>query len=74
MDTSDFKSLRAYQLSRAIAAEMYLRVELWSVFHQRTVGAQLVRAADSVGANIAEAMGGGKSRTSAGCSSSPGVR
>jgi four helix bundle protein len=57
MGTTDFKSLRAYQLSRVIAAEMYSRVELWPAFHQRTIGVQLVRAADSVSANIAEAVG-----------------
>ena len=54
---SDFKNLRAYQLSRAVAAEVHRAVRLWSVFDQRTVGVQLVRAADSIGANIAEATG-----------------
>ena len=30
---------------------------MWPYVDQRTVGIQLIRAADSVGANIAEAMG-----------------
>jgi four helix bundle protein len=57
VDASDFKALRAYRLSRALAADAYAAAETWSVFNQRTVGVQLVRAADSVGANIAEATG-----------------
>ena len=44
---------RAVALADAIAAA----VLCWPSFHRWTVGVQLVRAADSVGANIAEANG-----------------
>ena len=54
---NDFKGLRAYQLSRELAAHICFAVERWRYVDQRTVGMQAIRAADSVGANIAEATG-----------------
>jgi four helix bundle protein len=54
---NDFKELRAYQLSRELAARIYVAVERWRYVDQRTVGLQIIRGADSVGANIAEATG-----------------
>jgi four helix bundle protein len=36
---------------------MYESVKEWSSFDRWSIGVQLVRAADSVGANIAEAVG-----------------
>jgi four helix bundle protein len=54
---SDFKDLRVYQLSRRLSFVVHDAASRWRPFDQRTVGIQLVRAADSVGANIAEAIG-----------------
>ncbi|HKN93674.1 MAG TPA: four helix bundle protein [Thermoleophilaceae bacterium] len=57
MEGSDFTRLRAYQLARALAARVHGAVVEWPYVEQRTVGLQAIRAADSVGANIAEATG-----------------
>jgi len=53
----DHKDLRAYQLARWVARRLRAEVADWPYFDQRSVGLQLVRSADSVGANIAEATG-----------------
>jgi four helix bundle protein len=55
--TGDHKDLRAYQLARSLARRLQAEVSGWAAFDQRSLGIQLVRSADSVGANIAEAMG-----------------
>jgi four helix bundle protein len=49
--------LVAYQLSVEVADEVHARARRWPAFERWTVGMQLVRALDSVGANIAEASG-----------------
>ena len=54
---SKFRGLTVYRLSTAIADELYADVSRWPSFDRWTVGLQLVRAADSVGANVAEASG-----------------
>lgn len=54
---SSFRDLNAYKLAVALAADVYLVVGRWSEFDRATVGEQLVRSIDSVGANIAEATG-----------------
>ena len=59
MAKTNFESLRVYQLSEALADEIWTIVMKWNVFARDTVGKQLVRAADSVGANIAEGTGRG---------------
>lgn len=56
---SAFESLRVYQLSETLADEIWRLANGWSSFARDTVGRQLVRAADSVGANIAEGTGRG---------------
>jgi four helix bundle protein len=56
---SDFENLRVYQLSEQIADVIWDLVMEWDFFAKETVGRQLVRAADSVGANIAEGDGRG---------------
>jgi len=53
----DHKRLRAYQLAREVGREVWSRTALWPKYERWAVGMQLVRAADSVGANIAEAQG-----------------
>ena len=54
MARSSFENLRVYQLSEQMADEIWNIVVLWDQFAKQTVGNQIVRAADSVGANIAE--------------------
>src|SRR5687768_7498919 len=54
---SNFKSLAAYQRSRALAEELYRVVMQWPAFDRDSVGLQMVRSADSISANIAEAAG-----------------
>jgi four helix bundle protein len=52
-----FTDLAAYKRAVELADEIYRAVGSWGSFDRWTVGVQLVRAADSVGANIAEATG-----------------
>lgn len=59
MARSSFENLRVYQLSEQMADEIWNIVVLWDQFAKQTVGSQIVRAADSVGANIAEGSGRG---------------
>jgi four helix bundle protein len=54
---SKFNDLVAYQLARALAADVYAAVARWPAFDRSTIGEQLVRSADAVGANIAESTG-----------------
>lgn len=53
----NFTSLRVYQMSEKLADEIWKIVQSWDYFSKDTVGKQLVRSADSVGANIAEGSG-----------------
>lgn len=54
-----FENLRVYQMSETLADEIWDIVISWNNFAKDTVGKQIVRAADSVGANIAEGEGRG---------------
>lgn len=49
--------LRVYALAEELSDLVWATVADWEPFAKRTVGSQLVRAADSVGANIAEGYG-----------------
>jgi four helix bundle protein len=57
MARADFEKLDVYRLSERLADEIWKYVRKWDRFAQDTVGKQLVRAVDSVGANIAEGSG-----------------
>ena len=59
MASVSFERLRVYQLAEALADEIWKVVADWDVFARDTVGRQLVKAADSIGANIAEGTGRG---------------
>jgi four helix bundle protein len=52
-----FEQLRVYQLAEKLADEVWDIVDGWNNFAKDPVGKQLVRAADSVGANLAEGCG-----------------
>ena len=56
---TNFENLRVYQLSETLADEIWTIVINWNYFEKDTVGKQLVRAADSIGANISEGAGRG---------------
>jgi len=49
-----FEDLKVYQLAEELADMVWDIVTTWNYFEKNTVGMQLVRSADSVGANIAE--------------------
>lgn len=51
------ESKRVYQRAEAVADQFWEMIVAWDWFAKRTVGLQLARAADSIGANIAEAGG-----------------
>ncbi len=57
-----FEDLRVFQLSEQLADEIWDIVNTWDYFEKITVGKQLVGAADSIGANIAEGAGRGTPR------------
>ncbi len=59
MPRTNFEKLEVYQLSEGLADEVWGVVAGWEPFAKDTVGKQIVRAADSVGANIAEGVGRG---------------
>lgn len=57
MSRSNFENLRVYKLSEELADKIWEIVIHWDAFAKDTVGKQIVRSADSVGANIAEGSG-----------------
>jgi four helix bundle protein len=59
MARSNFENLRVYQLAEELADRIWEIVLGWNIFARDTVGKQLVKAADSVGANISEGTGRG---------------
>jgi four helix bundle protein len=52
-----FEELRVLQAAEVVADGIWRQVVQWNPFARQVVGGQLARAADSVGANIAEAFG-----------------
>jgi len=59
MERTNFEKLQVYQLSEKLADNVWNIVIAWDSFAKDTVGKQIVRAADSVGANISEGSGRG---------------
>lgn len=59
MPTMSFENLQVYKLSEGLADEVWSIVVKCDSFAKDTVGRQIVRAADSIGANIAEGTGRG---------------
>jgi len=57
MGRTGFENLRVYRLAEEIADLAWTVVTKWAPLARDTVGRQLVNAADSIGANIAEGTG-----------------
>ena len=57
MEKTNFVHLHIYKLSEKLADEIWRIVIHWNFFAKNTVGIQIVKAADSIGANIAEGAG-----------------
>lgn len=56
---TNFENLQIYQLSEKLADRVWKAVICWNNISKDTLGKQLVRAVDSIGANIAEGSGRG---------------
>jgi four helix bundle protein len=59
MARSDFENLRVYGLSEELADRIWDIVLEWDQFARNALGLQIIRAVDSIGANIAEGSGRG---------------
>ena len=57
MATARFQDLRVYQVAEELADALWPIMLGWDSIAQYTVGQQMVRAADSIGGNIAEGTG-----------------
>lgn len=57
MPTVPFHELEVYRTAEALADRIWAIVMHWDNFAKNTIGEQLVDAADSIGANIAEGCG-----------------
>ena len=57
MSNYSYKDLNIYKDSMTIADEIWKEVSKWDYFAKDTVGKQLVRAVDSIAANIVEGYG-----------------
>jgi four helix bundle protein len=66
MAKTGFEKLEVYRLAEEIADDIWRVVLGWTPFARATVGQQAVRAADSIGANIAEVTGARQQRTAVG--------
>jgi four helix bundle protein len=59
MHRTEFENLRVYQLAEELADLAWKVAGTWGYLAQQTLGIQLIRSADSIGANIAEGSGRG---------------
>jgi four helix bundle protein len=59
MEKTNFENLEIYKLAEELADHVWEIVVKWRPLAQDTVGKQLIRSADSIGANIAEGSGRG---------------
>ena len=59
MEKTHFENLDIYQISERLADGVWEIVFQWNRLVQDTVGKQVIRSADSVGANISEGSGRG---------------
>ena len=59
MARSNFENLQVYQLAEKLADGLWELASDWNNLARDTIGKQMLRAADSIGANIAEGAGRG---------------
>lgn len=59
MEKTNFEKLDIDQLAEELADVIWEIVLAWPALAQRTVGEQVIRSSDSIGANIAEGSGRG---------------
>jgi four helix bundle protein len=59
MERTNFEKLRVYKLAENLADGIWGVVTRWDYLAKDTVGKQMIRSADSIGANIAEGTGRG---------------
>ena len=57
MEKSNFENLRVFQLSEQLADYIWDIVIFWNYLAKDTLAKQIIRSADSIGANIAEGSG-----------------
>jgi four helix bundle protein len=57
MPVQALEEIEVYKLAEEIADKWWEIVSKWQPFAKDTVGKQLIRAVDSIGANIAESYG-----------------
>lgn len=62
MEKTNFENLEIYQLSERLADAIWEIVLKWSNLAQDTVGKQVIRSTDGIGANIAEGSGRGSAQ------------
>ena len=60
MARTNFERLRVYKLSEKLADQVWDIVNGWNNLARDTVGKQVIRSADSIGANVAEGSGRGR--------------
>lgn len=59
MGKTNFEDLQVYQLAERLCDMIWTVVAGWDYFAKDTIGKQIVRSADSIGANISEGIGRG---------------
>ena len=59
MERTNFENLDIYKISESLADAIWDIVQGWNRLDQDTVGKQIIRSADSIGANISEGSGRG---------------
>jgi four helix bundle protein len=62
MQKTNFENLQIYQLAEQLADQIWDIVNGWDCLAIKTVGSQIIRSADSIGANIAEGSGRGSNQ------------
>lgn len=60
MGKTNFENLDVYLLSEKLSDIIWEMVLQWEPFYKNTIGIQLVKSSDSIGANIAEGLGSSK--------------